>query len=213
VPLVEVVLPVEDQNLEGVRANADAILRGTVPDVRVTLVGAWDALDDGRVPVLTDPLLDLRLIAASYRAEPRVRLVTEAPASAFPAPYLLELPTPRDLSPDALRHLIDVADRHRAGVVRVAAPSDGDGEPTLLWRTAALGRAGWVRGEGESLLDAVTAVWGRRDEDAAVLGGDRRSASLVPSMVEVEGVRSLARATVVVAWLGWRRLLARLRRL
>jgi hypothetical protein len=211
VPLVEVVLPVDNQGLERVRATVDAVLRGTVPDVRVNLVGGWDALDDARVPLLTDPLLDLRLIAASYHAEPRVRLVTEAPASAFPAPYLLELPTARDLAPDALRYLIDVADRHRAGVVRVAAPSDG--RPTLLWRTAAVGRAGWVRTEGESLLDAVTAVYGRRDEDAEAHGGGGRSAALVPTMVEVEGVRSLARATVVVAWLGWRRLVARLRRI
>jgi GT2 family glycosyltransferase len=213
VPLVEIMLPVENQELERVRETVDAVLRGTVPDVRVNLVGGWDALDDGRVPVLTDPLLDLRLIAASYRAETRVRLVTEAPVSAFPAPYRLDLPAPRDLAPDALRYLIDVADRHRAGVVRVAAPSDEDRQPTLLWRTAAVGRARWVAEDGESLLDAVTAVYGLRDEDAAVLGGGRRTAALVPSMVEVEGVRSLGRATVVVAWLGWRRLMARLRRL
>lgn len=209
VPLVDVVLPVDDQNLEGVRATVDAILRGSIPDVRVTLVGAWEALDDARVRVLADPMLDLRLIAASYRAEPRVRFVAEAPASSFPATYRLDLPGPREFAPDALRYLIDVADRHRVGVVRI---SDGDGPAAMLWRTAAIGRAGWVRRADESLLDAVTAVYGRRDEDAAVLGGGRRSASLVPTMVEVEGVRSLARATVVVAWLGWRRLVARLRR-
>ena len=52
--------------------------------------------------------------------------------------------------PQGLRlttHLVDVADRHQAGVV--VAGSD-----VRLWRSAAVGRARWVRGEDESLLDA-----------------------------------------------------------
>jgi hypothetical protein len=210
VPLVDVVLPVEDQDLERVRATADAILRGTVPDVRVTLVGAWDAVDGGRVPVLTDPRLDLRLIAASYRAEPRVRLVTEAPGSAFPAPYRLELPAARDVAPDALRYLIDVADRHRAGVVRVAAP---DGRPTLLWRTAAVGRAGWVRAEGESVLDAVRRGLGppRRGRRGAGRGSAVRRAGAVDGRGGGRPVAGPRRGRGGL--LGWRKLLARLRRL
>jgi glycosyltransferase involved in cell wall biosynthesis len=231
VPLAEVVMAVADEPLERVRAAVDSVLRGTEPDVRVNLVGPWDRLDQARVPVLDDPLLEPRLIAASYRGEPRVRLVTEPPASAFPAPYLLELPVPYGLAPDALRRLVDLADRHQAGVVRVEPPRAG-GPPVTLWRTAALGRAGWVRSEGESLLDAVTSVYGRRDATAAAIGvidlagfeprelargvaalsgGGRRTGGLVPSTVEVEGVRSLARATVVVAWLMGRRLRSYLR--
>jgi glycosyltransferase involved in cell wall biosynthesis len=215
VPLAEVVMPVPDQPLERVRAAVDSVLRGTEPDVRVSLVGPWDKLDSGRVPVLTDPDLDLRLVAASYRGEPRVRLVTEPPASAFPAPYLLELPAAYGLAPDALRRLVSLADRHQVGVVRVL---DG----ASLWRTAALGRARWVRSAGESLLDAVRSVHGSRDvtaKEAGVVdlaGGElvrgRRGGGLVPSTVEVEGVRSLARAAVVVAWLAGRRALAWLRR-
>jgi glycosyltransferase involved in cell wall biosynthesis len=227
VPLVEVVMAVGgDEPLERVRAAVDSVLHGAEHDIRVHLVGPWDKLDDARVPVLTDPQLDLRLIAATYRSEPRVRLITEPPASAFPAPYLLELPVTYGLAPDALRRLIHLADRHQVGVVRVS-PSRG----IVLWRTAAVGRAQWVRSDAESLLDAVTSVYGRRDVAAKAVGiidlarfeprelgpgiahrSRRPSAGLAPSIVEVEGVRSLAKATVVVAWLVGRRALARLRR-
>jgi GT2 family glycosyltransferase len=194
VPLVEVVTTVGDEPLERVRATVDSVLRASVRDLRVNLVGPWDRLDDARVPVLTDPLLDLRLIAATYRGEPRVRLITEAPASVFPAPYRLDLPADYELEPDAVRDLVDLADRHQAGVVTV------DGGPVTLWRTAAVSRATWVRAEGESLREVVTAVYGHKDAEI----GTRRP-QLVPSIVEVEGVRSLAKATVVVAWLAGRR--------
>jgi glycosyltransferase involved in cell wall biosynthesis len=229
VPLAEVVMAVAGEPLERVRAAVDSVLRGSEHDIRVNLVGPWDTLDDARVPVLADPKLDLRLIAASYRGEPRVRLVTEPPASAFPAPYLLELPAAYGLEPDALRRLIALADRHQAGAVRII-PSRG----VVLWRTAAVGRTRWVRADGEPLLDAVSSVYGHQDVAAAVAGvidlagieparlargiaglsaGSRRpAAGLVPSSVEVEGVRSLAKAAVVVAWLAGRRLLAWLRR-
>jgi glycosyltransferase involved in cell wall biosynthesis len=217
VPLAEVVVPVAGEPLERVRAAVDSVLRGTEHDVRVNLVGPWDQLDDARVPVLTDPQLDLRLIAATYRGEARVRLVTEAPASAFPAPYLLELPAAAGLAPDAVRRLIGLADRQQVGVVRVDPGPNGHGTPATLWRTSALGRARWVRSDGESSLEAVASVHGRTDVAATAVGVidlarfDRprprwRPTGWVPSTVEVEGVRSLAKATVVVAWLAGRRL-------
>jgi GT2 family glycosyltransferase len=228
VPLVEVAMPVGDEPLERVRAAVDSVLRGHERDVRVSLVGPWDQLHAGRVPALTDPQLDLRLIAATYRGEPRVRLVTQAPDTAFPSPYLLDLPATYGLAPDSLTYLVDRADRDRAGIVRVAAP--GDGSDILLWRTAARSRAGWVRADGESLLDAVASVHGRRDVTAHAAGvidltrfdprelaggitdlaGRRRlRGGVVPTVVEVEGVRSLARAALVVGKLGLRRLRAR----
>jgi glycosyltransferase involved in cell wall biosynthesis len=235
VPLAEVVVTVGDEPLERVRAAVDSVLRGTEHDVRVHLVGPWDQLDNQRVRVLADPRLDLRLITATYRGEPRVRLVTEPPVSVFPSPYLLELPAAYGLAPDTLRSLIDLADRHQVGLVRVDPP-DGEewpGPPVQLWRTAALGRAQWIRADGESLADAVTSVYGRREVSATAVGvvdltpfeprelaagvarlssgGGRRSGGLVPGMVEVEGVRSLAKATVVVAWLAGRRAKAMLR--
>jgi GT2 family glycosyltransferase len=209
VPLVEVVVPVGDEPLERVRGTVDSILRGSTTDVRVSLVGPWKQLDDARVRVLSDPRLDPRLIAASYRGEPRVALVGAVPESAFPVPYRLELPVGTGLAPDGLRRLVEFADVHQLGVVTLTRPS---APPARLWRTAAVGRAEWVRGKGESLLDVVTEVYGRRDVPAAELGvggGEPPAATgrgaLVPTMVEVQGLRSLARATVVVAWLAGRR--------
>ncbi|MDG4823210.1 glycosyltransferase family 2 protein [Asanoa sp. WMMD1127] len=207
VPLAEVVVPVGDEPLEHVRAATDAVLRGTDLDVRVNLLGPWDKLDDTRVSPLADPHLDLRLIAATYRGEPRVRLVTEPP-DPFPAPFLLELPPAHQLAPDSLRHLVELADHHQVGLVRV-----GTAEPVLLWRTAALRRAELVRAPDESRCDAVTAVFGSRTETPAAVGiaaptGRRKRP--MQSTVEVGGVRSLARATVMVGWLTSRQLKARL---
>jgi glycosyltransferase involved in cell wall biosynthesis len=231
VPLAEVVVPVDGVSLENARSTVDAVLRGTEPDVRVSLVGPFDALDDARVPVLSDPRLDLRLIAATYRAEPRVRLVTEPPQSAFPAPYRLDLPAGYGLAPDSLRRLVDAADRHQVGLITVRARSEpaspavantGDsvGGQVQLWRTAALGRARWTRLDGELPVDTVTSVYGSRSADPAEFGiiepgqasaGGKRRGGWTPTTVEVEGVRSLARATVVVAWLGGRRVRSWLR--
>jgi glycosyltransferase involved in cell wall biosynthesis len=236
VPLVELAVAVGDEPLERVRATVDTVLKGTERDVRVNLVGPWDRLEPARVPALSDPQLDLRLIAATYRGEPRVRLVTERPESAFPSPYLLELPAGCGLAPDSVQRLIEHLDQQQAGVVRVVPPGIGSGQAVgggvkdvLFWRTAALSRARWVRGGDESLLDAVASLHGRRDmaaDDVGVVdltgfeprelavgianlsGPGRRRSRLVPSTVEVEGVRSLARAAVVVAWLGGRRLRA-----
>ncbi|WP_203705619.1 glycosyltransferase [Asanoa iriomotensis] len=206
VPLAEVVIPVGDEPLERVRAAADAVLSGTDLDVRVNLLGPWDTLDDGRVSPLADPCLDLRLIAATYRGEPRVRLVTE-PVAAFPAPFLLELPPAYRLARDSLRHLVELADHHRVGLVQVGAAA--------LWRTAAVRRAELVRAPGEALRDAVAAVHGTRDETLAAVGvtvdgapGDPgRRRRPMPSTAEVGGVRSLLRAAMLVGRLGVRRVL------
>jgi hypothetical protein len=108
----------------------------------------------------------------------------------------------------------------------------GFGPPVLLWRTAALSRAQWVRSATESLLDAATSMYGHREVTAAAIGivdlagvelrelvggaprlshrGQRRT-RWVPTTVDVHDVRSLVMATVVVTWLLGRRLMASLR--
>lgn len=91
-------------------------------------------------------------------------------------------------------------------------------EPVLLWRTAALRRAELVRAAGESREDAVTAVYGSRTEPAAAVGVTADGAAAdaggrsrpMPSTMEVGGVRSLARAALMVASLTGRRLTSRL---
>jgi GT2 family glycosyltransferase len=215
VPLVTVVVEVGGHPLERVRAAVDSVLSGHERDLRVLLAGPWDSLDGQRVPVLTDPLLDLRLLAETYRCEPRARLVERAPGSAFPSPYLLCLPASCALAPEAVGRLLEYADRERLGLVRCG--------PVTLWRTAAVSRARWVRRDGEPLADVVARVHGAGSVPpgrvgvadlsgftaaeladavpAAVLSGGR----WLPSSVEVAGIRSLARAAWVVARLAARR--------
>jgi GT2 family glycosyltransferase len=229
VPLVTVAMDIEGQPLELVRAAVDALLTGDERDLRVCLVGPWNRLTGARLSPLTDPLLSPRLIAATYRGEPRVRLVTEAPQTAFPSPYLIEAPATHGFGTPTVTRLVELADRHQVGLVRVRA----GGAETRLWRTAALGRARWVRRDGESLAGVVAEVYGRREATARAVGlidlspfapvdltagvaamarAGARPGRWVPDAVEVAGPRSLARAAAVVAVLAYRRAVNRLGR-
>jgi GT2 family glycosyltransferase len=217
VPLVVAVVEVGAQPLETVRACVDGLLHGDEKDLRVVLVGPWDRLGDERRAVLEDAMLEARLIAATYRGEPRVLFATEAPQSAFPSPFLLKVPADRRLTPTTLAAMIAAADRDGTGVVRAG----GDVE---LWRTAALARAsiadddvGAVIREcyGEAIVNGR--VTDLRQMPAAALadlsGGatvDHRAVRFTPASVEVAGVRSLARAAAVVARMTARRWAARL---
>ena len=78
---------------------------------------------------------------------------------------------------DSVERLIELANDYQAGVVRVSPASvgrgqlvNGRGKSVLLWRTAALGRAGWVREGDESLLDAVASIHGRRNTAPDAVG-------------------------------------------
>jgi glycosyltransferase involved in cell wall biosynthesis len=238
VPLVSVVVDASGEPLELVRAAVDAILANDETDLRVHLVGAWDKLIDERRSVLTDPLLDLRLIAASYRGDPRVRLVERAPETAFPSPYLLRVPVRCGLGRSAIGRIVEAADQAQAGVVRTPLPGDGDGRghggggaAVELWRTAALGRARWLRDDGEPLIDVVSQTHGARSLPAEAVGvidlsrfepaqlaagigaaAEGLAGRWLPNAVEVAGVRSLARAAVVVGRLTAARARARVRR-
>ncbi|MPZ27367.1 MAG: glycosyltransferase [Micromonosporaceae bacterium] len=233
VPLVTVVMTVDGQPLERVRVAVDSVLRGDETDLRVLLVGAWGSLSDQRVSPLSDPLLDLRLVAASYRSDPRVRLVERAPDSAYPSPFLLWVPATCALARPAVRRLVEHADRHRLGLVRVpdaeagsgSGSASGSGSTVELWRTAALHRAGWVRRDGDPVADAVREVHGAGSVDAKAIGvvdlsdvpvaelaaraGSVPAGRWLPASVEVAGVRSLARASWVVARLAAARLARR----
>ncbi|MFC0007397.1 glycosyltransferase [Micromonospora siamensis] len=233
VPLVEAVVTAGDEPLERVRAAVDAVLGGDERDLVVCLVGPWDRLGEGRRRVLADPDLDLRLLAETYRGDPRVRLVTEAPHTPFPAAYRLDLPARHGLGPHAVRRLVELADREQVGLVELRPSGATDGPATRLWRTAALGRVDRVGTAGRSLADAVTELHGSRTVAAETIGmvdlgrfaPEQLAAGLrtiadpalggsrwVPNAVEVAGVRSLAKATVLVGTLAGRKLSARIRR-
>ncbi|GHJ50444.1 hypothetical protein Cs7R123_77860 [Catellatospora sp. TT07R-123] len=228
VPLVTAVVEVDGHPLELVRACVDALLRGTEQDVRVCLVGRWDELTEERQSVLRDPLLELRLIDATYRSDPRVRLVTEVPASVFPSAHLLEVPVTAGFTPSALARLVGEADQHQVGLVQVTGAGRA---PVRLWRTAALGRISWF-GEGVEREQAVTEVYGARTLTAVGVGvtdlsgvplelldegvaglAQGESGKWLPKTVEVGGLRSLAQATALVGKLGAARAKAKIRRL
>ncbi len=213
VPTVMIVMDVGDHPLELIRTAVDAILNGDERDIRLHLVGPWSALGYDPRPVLTDPMLELRLIAATYQSDPRVRLVDKAPDSAFPSPYLLNMPATLALGPSAIRRIVDEVDRYGAGLVRVKGPG---GHQIELWRTAALGRAAWIRDTDESPDAVVSDTFGIRTLSTRDVGvvdlstvpakhlgqglfvDDQRPGRMILGSVEVAGVRSLARATGLV---------------
>jgi glycosyltransferase involved in cell wall biosynthesis len=216
VPLVTAVVEVAaDDPLELVRECVDRLLASDEPDLRVLLVGDWQDLPDGRPagrrPVLADPLLDRRLIAATYRSEPRVRLVDAAPETAFPSPYLLRVPVRLGVAPETVRRLVTEADASRVGLLRLLPLRTGDGlaPPAVeLWRTAAVSRARRRQRAGQPLAEPVAALWGARwisgaghgvvDLSARPAGGVSGRPGLRPAAarpVPVAGLRSLLRAT------------------
>lgn len=222
VPLVTVVVEAGGQPLERVRAAVDSVLDGDETEVRVLLAGAWPEPDGGRISVLADPDLEARLVAETYRWDPRVRLVRQPPDTAFPSPYLLRLPADAALARGAVRRLVEHADQERLGLVRAG--------PVTLWRTAAMSRAKLVRRADESLDEAVASVHGTGAVAAGQIGvvdlsgfttaqlarevpmAASASGRSLPTSVQVGGLRSLIRATWVVARLAVRRAHERVRR-
>lgn len=224
VPLVVAVVPAGGP-YELVRTCVDRLLAGDQTDLRVLLVADWAELSDDRRSVLADPLLDRRLLAATYRSEPRVQLAGQAPETAFPAPYLLQLAPHLGVDADSVRRLVAVADQWQVGLVRLLPPGAVSPEDGMsLWRTSALSRARRVRRPGEQLDEVVAEVAGRRwvsGNDFGVLDlrllpenqwvaprprlvvrpakRSRRAATLGVETIPVGGIRSLANATRFVA--------------
>lgn len=226
VPLVTAVVEVGDVPLELARACVDRLLTGDESDLHVKLVGDWDTLTDERRSVLQDPRRELRLIAATYQAEPRVQLVPTAPRTVFPSPYLLRVPVQLGVGRQTVRRLVTEADRTQAGLLRLLPPGAGAGvtPPTLeLWRTSALSRARRHQRAGEPLATVVDETYGARWVNGAPLGvvdlselptdalRAPQSWSAAPSRTElavvpVAGLRSLVRAARHVARLAAHRL-------
>lgn len=220
VPLVTAVVEVAGQPLEWVRTVVDTLLAGEEPDLRVVLVGPWPSDSERQAP-LADPALELRLIAATYRGDPRVNLADRPPKTVYPSPFRLELPPGYGLARPGVRRLVEYADRHRLGLLQVSG--------VRLWRTAAVHRAWWVAGTEAPLAESVAEVWGAGELPAHTIGvvdvTTRAPAELrdgrvfagavtgrwLPNVVEVAGVRSLARAAWVVAGLAGARVTRRLR--
>jgi glycosyltransferase involved in cell wall biosynthesis len=161
VPYVEFVLPVADSGYEATRATVDHLFNGSVPDVVVSLIGPWSALDSARRPVLDDPDQDLRLLVAAYSSDGRVRFV-DAPAAHSDATFRLQLRSP-DWIPtrDAVEELLREAERDHLGAITIHA---GDGSVAArLERTAAARR-------GDRLGVIAAATWPERSRGVDAAG-------------------------------------------
>ncbi|MDG4763539.1 hypothetical protein O7632_05360 [Solwaraspora sp. WMMD406] len=223
VPLVTAIVAV-DQPYEVVRTCVDHLLASDERDLHVALVGDWDASGWGRA----DGGTDLRLLATEYRFEPRVRMVSAAPASAYPAPYLLRVPARLRVGAGTVGAMIAAAERWRCGLLRVLPAGAGSAAHAVeLWSTAARSRAQRAGVPDGALADAVAASHGQRWETgsefdvadvvaagaatgvgagaAGLVGGAAapgipgQGGRQVRQTVAVGGARSLGRATVFVA--------------
>lgn len=161
VPYLEVVLPATG-TADEVRACVDALLDQDLGDLVVRLVGPWDQLDHGRRSVLDDPMVDLHVLARGYGPEPRVDLVTEAPAVPV-APFRLELAGPQwaPTRPALLALLEDVERTHHAGRDLVVDPAVPEEVAVRLRSSAALARAARVGARTEAeVADVLTEAYG-----------------------------------------------------
>jgi glycosyltransferase involved in cell wall biosynthesis len=168
VPYLEVVLDTAGRSYQSVVATVDALLGGSLPDLVVTLVGPWSDLDDIRIHPLDDPMLDTRLIRASYAGDARVHLVESLPEGRCPAMFRMTLenaewaPTHKTVA-RLLHHL----ERTHHGLRIVRMP---DGSTVRIERTAAMSRAQQVMKSGEFLDDVLDELFGAWTFDAAEVG-------------------------------------------
>jgi glycosyltransferase involved in cell wall biosynthesis len=168
VPYLEVVLDTCELSFGPVIATVDSLLNGTLPDLAVTLIGPWGELADERIHPLDDPMLDTRLIHASYVGDPRVRLVSELPPGRCPAMFRMTLEN-ADWAPThkTVARLLANLERSHHGlrIVRMR-----DGSVARIERTAAVARALRVMKSGEFMDDVLDELFGSWTFDAAEVG-------------------------------------------
>ncbi|MFX4294694.1 glycosyltransferase [Streptomyces bohaiensis] len=192
VPYVDVVVEVADATAEDVRATVDPVLDGTLPDVRVTLVGPWERLTGERRSVFGDPLVELRLVRDEYAHEGRVAFAAEVPRTSFPAPFRLRCAPGWRPAPDGLAALVREADTDGLGLVEITGPADEFG--ARLERTSAVRRALLLAAPGEELDAVVADVSGVLRTDDTRWGGtdappDEVSVDSLLAMLEEQGLR------------------------
>lgn len=158
VPLVQAVVDISDAPYDLVRGCVDRLLDSAETDLLITLVADWESLT-GEEDELGDLQLGLRLIQANYLREPRIAFASSTPRTAFPSPFLLQVPVARGLGQVALSRLLAGAERSRAGLTELFPATNAPG--VRLWRTRALARALRACEEGEDIGEVVSALHGR----------------------------------------------------
>ncbi|HEX6471897.1 MAG TPA: glycosyltransferase family A protein [Streptosporangiaceae bacterium] len=167
VPGVQVVVDVTDARWEHARATVNGLAAGLVSDLRIDLVAPWPLLHPGRRPLLTDPLLDLRLMRECFGDDGRIHLAESVERTAFPAPYRFRCPAGWVPAPETLHRLIALVEQEGYGLVEVAL----DGEGTARFeQTRAYARAHRLCGAEEQVDDLVREMFGAHAVDGAELG-------------------------------------------
>lgn len=186
-PLADVVVVAGPDPAPELESHVDAILAGSVPDVRVTLVGDWPEPLTGRHKMLDDPRLAARLLLESFRGDGRVRFAAEHEPDPK-VPYVIRIPAEAVPGPGAVASLVEYANRHRLGLVELAVPEG----VIRLERTAAAARA-------KHLGVGIDAVWGSARLAAGPLaeafGGDAGSGAGDARSGQI-GLRGKARGIV-----------------
>ncbi|MFG1702867.1 glycosyltransferase [Nonomuraea sp. M3C6] len=187
VPYVDAVVPAG--TYEDTRATVDALLAGSIPDIRVTVTGPWDSLTDDRRSPLADEHLDLRLIQANFAHDPRVHLTT--PTAGTP-PFRLSVPAGWVPSKDAVEHLVAHLEEHDLGTLCVALDETPQGvRVARLDRTAALSRAALVATQDDRLDDLIDSLFGLEWVDGQTWGFSRRPAVYPPRKQPISEVARL----------------------
>ena len=167
VPYVHAVVDVSGATWEQAQASIDGLLANVDVELICSVVGPWSSLDDSRRSALADPLRELRMIAGAYAGEGRVHLVEQAPASAFPASFRLDLPAGWRAGEGTLAPLLKRMEREELGRVSVLMP---DGSIGVLERTAATARTDRLIRDGEMRDDVMDAIYGAWWSDGPDLG-------------------------------------------
>jgi GT2 family glycosyltransferase len=157
VPWLQAVVQTEGASYEAVAHTVDGLLRGSVADIEIVLLGDWVDKGDQRRPPLEDEHLDARMLHAEYVGEPRVRFQKEVGTTAFPSAWRLELPAGWTPGRDSLRKLTREANNEVRGLVSVTMP---DGAVARFERTSSFARALRLKASSEDVDDVVDAVTG-----------------------------------------------------
>ncbi|HEX2143697.1 MAG TPA: glycosyltransferase family 2 protein [Glycomyces sp.] len=156
VPLVDIVIDMQDATASEVDECIAPVLGGPDGDARITLVTGQGPAPQDRASILAGDGAQLRLIEEQYDAEARVRVVSEAPAPDPAVPYRLKLPKPVPLRPGSVGKMLAAMERTDAGLLLAELP---DAPPARLERTAAFARARHLTGGGD-LDQMVAGIWG-----------------------------------------------------
>jgi hypothetical protein len=167
VPYVDVVIDVRGASYEKVRATTASALASSLPNVGVTLVGPWLDLTTERRSPLDDPLLDLRLIQGAFAYDRRVGFTESLPETSTPAPFRFRCPAGLALTADALRRLVELADKERVGLLLLAFPKGLELLIARLERTEAVAHAVALRDPDEDLVEVVHELFGSQWIDGA----------------------------------------------